>query len=457
MEESRHRATLGLHLSGQSGRIGAHGGADWWECQSAHARQDGRRAGTLASVSVQTWFSSDEMIAIPGERLTLPLSVHNLGESTESYTIVPSGLSASWTTIERGNITLFGGSQDVVDVQINPPAIPTTSAGPSVIAVRIIPQGEPDDAVVAEIVLAIQPFDDRRIVTLQPVQRARRRSNFEFMVENHGNGLASCRLRLVDPSERIDGSFDPPAVGVAPGGASLVRFKGKAKRGLFRRATRTLDFEVEAEQQGHDPAIAAMSLVQPPTVPAAAIARTLAIVALLGAAALAWFGVVRPEIRDAAQSQVDERIAELTPEPTDDNTPATTAVDTAEPDVTVPADGGEPTFIRLPVNAPILGTADNSETIPDGQVFELTDVRVENSLNDTGIAQLFINGEQLYQWSLANIRGQYFEPRITPIRLQPGDNVTFSVKCDAKGTASTADTCTTALNLGGRITPADDS
>ncbi len=398
------------------------------------------------------------MIAIPGERFTLPLSVHNLGESTESYTIVPAGLSASWTTIERGNITLFGGSQDVVDVQINAPAIPTTSAGPSVIAVRVIPQGEPDDAVVAEIVLAIQPFDDRRIVTLQPVQRARRRANYEFMVENHGNGLASCRLRLIDASERIDGSFDPPAVGVAPGGASLVRFKSKAKRGLFRRATRTLDFEVEAEQQGHEPAIAAMSLVQPPTIPAAAIVRTLAVAALLGAAALAWFGVVRPEIRDAAESRVDERIAELTPDPTDDSsTPATTTVGDEEPAVTVPADDGEPTFIRLLVNAPILGTADNSETIANGEVFELTDVRVENSLNDTGIAQLFINGEQLYQWSLANIRGQYFEPRITPIRLQPGDNITFSVKCDAKGTASTADTCTTALNLGGRVTPAPDS
>ena len=105
---------------------------------------------------MQTWFSSDEMVAIPGERLTLPLSIHNLGQATESYTIVPAGLSASWTTIERGNITLFGGSQDVVDVQVTPPAIPTTSAGPSVIAVRVIPQGEPDDAVVAEIVLAIQ-------------------------------------------------------------------------------------------------------------------------------------------------------------------------------------------------------------------------------------------------------------------------------------------------------------
>ncbi len=419
------------------------------------AGRGGRSASTLAGVSVQTWFSSDEMVTQPGSQLTLPLSIHNLGQSTESYTIVPAGLSASWTTIERGNITLFGGSQDVVDVVVTPPAIPTTSAGPSVIAVRVIPQGEPDDAVVAEIVLAIQPFDDRRIVTLQPVQRARRRANYEFMVENHGNGLASCRLKLVDASERIDGSFDPPAVGVAPGGASLVRFKAKAKRGLFRRATRTLDFEVEAEQQGHDPAIASMSLVQPPTIPGAAIGRALLIAAILGGAVAAWFGVIRPEIRDAASDQVDERIAELTPDPTDDVAPITTEANDEEPVVTLPADGGEPTFIRLAVDTPILGTADASVTIDDGEIFELTDIRVENSLNDSGIAQLFINGEQLYQWSLSNIRGQYFEPRITPIRLQPGDNLTFSVKCDAKGTTSTADTCTTRINIGGRTRPAE--
>lgn len=421
------------------------------------ARCGGKSAGTLTGVSVQTWFSSGEMVAQPGSQLTLPLSIQNLSQSAESYTVVPAGLSASWTAIERSSITLFGGSQDVVDVVVTPPGVSTTSAGPTVIAVRVIPLSEPDDTVVAEIVLAIQPFDDRRIVSLQPVQRARHRATYEFMVENHGNELASCRLKLVDTSERIDGSFDPPAVGVAPGGASLVRFKAKARRGFVRRSTRTLDFEVEAEQQGHDPAIASMSLVQPPTVPGAAIVRALTIAALLGGLAAAWFGVVRPEIRNAATDLVDERIAELAPKPVDSGIPAPAAVDdeTAAVETTTADDSdGEPSFIRLTVDAPILGTADASQPIGEGITFDLTDIRVENSLNDTGIAQLFINGVQVYQWSLSNIRGQYFEPRITPIRLQPGDNLTFSVKCDAKGATSTADTCSTRINIGGRTRPA---
>jgi hypothetical protein len=418
-----------------------------------------RQPVTSIAVSVQTWFSSDDMVAVPGERLTLPLSIHNLGESTESYTIVPAGLSASWTKIERGNVTLFGGSQDVIDVVVVPPAIPTTSSGPSVINVRVIPQGEPDDAVVAEIVLMIQPFDDRRIVTLQPVQRARHRANYEFMVENHGNGLASCRLRLVDPTHRVDGSFDPPAVGVAPGSASLVRFKAKAKRGIFRRATRTLDFEVEAEQQGHDPAIGSMSIVQPPTVPGSAVMRALAVAAVVAAATAAWYGVVRPELRDTVNERVDARIAELAPTP-NGQAPVTTTASDGDPEPSVaaaPQEDGEPAFIRLSVEAGLTATADASSTIPDSDMFDLTDIRVENSLNESGIATLLINGEAAYQWSLSNIRGQLFEPSITPIRLQPGDNITFSVRCDAVGAESSKSTCTTAINIGGLIRPANDA
>ena len=186
-------------------------------------------------------------------RSRCPLTVHNLGETTESYSVVPAGLSASWTTVRRGNLTLFGGSQDVLDVEITPPLLPTTTAGPTEIAVRIIPTSTEDDAIVAEATLGILPFDDCRIVTLQPVQRARHRATFEFMVENHGNSVTSARLLLIDPTNRVDGSFDPPAVGVAPGSSNLVRLKVHDSPWTFRRHTRTLDFEVEAQRQGLPP------------------------------------------------------------------------------------------------------------------------------------------------------------------------------------------------------------
>ena len=409
----------------------------------------------MLGVSVHAWFSNDELSLAPGDTLTLPLTVHNLGDETESYTIVPAGLTASWTNITPGNLTLFGGSQDVIDVTISPPALSSTTAGPTSIAIRVIPLGDSDDAVVAEATLMIEPFDDCRIVSLQPIQRARHRASFEFMVENHGNTVTSCRLHLVDPTDRVDGDFDPPAVGVGPGAATLVRLKARAARGGFRRATRTLDFEVEAGRQGLPPVVAPMSLVQSPTVPGAVFARVAAVVGLVAAAALAWFVMVEPAIDDAVADQVDSRLAEI--EAAD---PGTDGGDVPT-DTSAPSDDetsesvGISTLIRLGVDAPLTQTADQSTTLADGGVFDLTDIRVENPYNDRGIATLLVNSEPLFIWSLENIRGSFFEPRITPIRLDPGDNVTFSVKCDEIGDAGRS-TCTNAVVIIGR-TIADDA
>ncbi|BAN04095.1 COG1470 family protein [Ilumatobacter coccineus] len=409
-------------------------------------------------MALQAWFSNDEVAIEPGSSIVLKLSVHNLGESTESYTIVPSGLTANWVTVERGNLTLFAGSQDVIDIEIGPPMLPSTTAGPTVVGVRVIPTNEPDDTVVAETTLDVQPFDDRRIVALQPVLRARHRANYEFMVENHGNGLASCRLRLIDATDRVDGTFDPPAVGVAPGGASLVRLKSKAKRGVFRRSTRTLDFEVEAEQPGHTPASTALSLVQPPTIPGALLGRVAAVALLVGAAALAWFGVVRPEIRDAADQRVDEQLARfegLVEEAQDAGSTAVVVPSTVPTQNPFDTDEGEPDLFRLTVEPGQDVTADDSFTVPDGQLFDITDIRIENANNDGGSATLSVNGEELFVWNLGNIRGSFFEPTITPKRLEPGDNVTFSVRCGTIGDPAVG-SCANAVNLGGRLIEIDE-
>jgi hypothetical protein len=401
----------------------------------------------VLGVSVHAWFSNDEVSIAPGETLTLPLTVHNLGDGTASYTIVPAGLTASWTTITPGNLTLFGDSQDVVDVTVAPPALSSTTAGPTSIAIRVIPLGDSDDAAVAEATLTVEPSDDCRIVALQPIQRTRHRATYEFMVENHGNTVASCRLHLIDPSERIDGDFDPPAVGVGPGSATLVRLKARASRGGFRRATRILDFEVEAGRQGFPPVTEPMALVQSPTIPGAVLARTAGILALLGAVVLAWFAVVKPTIEDAAADEVDRRLDELTP--SEPNRGTAEAPTDSPPDIDDASQGaGTSQFIRLAVDAPLTQTADQSTTLPDGAVFDVTDLRVENPYNDRGVATLLVNSEPLFIWSLENIRGSVFEPRITPIRLDAGDNITFSVRCDEIGDTSRA-TCTNALNIVG--------
>ena len=204
----------------------------------------------------------------------------------------------------------------------------------------------------------------------------------------------------------------------------------------------------------------ALALVQPPTIPGAAIARALAVAAVLGAVVAAWFGVVRPEIRDAAADQVDERLEdfdaavdEIAAGSEDAGAPVTTVVD---PDGSRPTvEEGEPSFFRLSVSPPALETADTAYTVEDGTLFDLTDLRIENSNGDAGRASLSVNGEEAFVWSLENVRGSYFEPNITQLRLEPGDNLTFSVRCDVVGDPALA-TCFDAVNIGGRTIEIDE-
>lgn len=405
------------------------------------------------------WFAQDEISVQPGESTSLSLAVENVGDHTESYTVIPAGLTAAWTTVTRPNITLFGGSRDVIEVVIRPPAIHSTTAGPTALSVRVIPQGAPDDAVVAETIATVTAFDDRRITALQPLQRGRRRATFEFMIENHGNNLASCRLHLVDPSQRVDGAFDPPAVGVAPGSASLVRLKLVAQRGFFRRSERQLDFELEATEQDHSPASGRATLIQPPTIPAGTVLKSIGAAVAMLAIVVGWFSVVKPAIDDAAANAVDERIDQIGVVPAADTALATTVpvssttlpLNADAGAAVIATEAGEPVAYRVAVDVGINQNRSESISIPPGFQFMLSDIVFQNTNGDLGTAQLLRNGDILYEIDLGEMNSaNEFQPRITPIPFEPNDNVVLAIDCLAAGKPSGTG-CEIAALLGGRL------
>lgn len=414
-------------------------------------------------MALKVWFDPLEIGVRPGSETTLILHIENLGADTANLNLVPSGVAAAWTTVSRSSLTLFSGSTDAVEVTVRPPAISTTAAGSTTLAVRVMPLRGDDDGVIAEATLRVAPFDDRRISLLQPMRRARRRATYELMVENHGNQLASCRLHLIDPSNRVDGSFNPPAVGVPPGASTLVRLRLRATSVSFRRSDRQLEFEIEATQTDHEPAVARATLVQPPTVPRWALSSIVVAVLALGLTALAWFGVVRPELRDAAQRAVDDRIVELTeapPPPADDppTAPPTAPTDPdggGVPQIPAPSTDGEPYSIRLPLRVAAGGTNSDSERIPAGTRLLLTDIVLQNPNADLGSATLLRDGAVLYDWDLgAMTSSNEFQPRLTPLPIEPGSELVFRTTCTGPG-SPTATGCEVAILLAGRLVPVD--
>ena len=290
---------------------------------------------------------------------------------------------------------------------------------------------------------------------LQPLQRGRRRATYEFMVDNHGNNLASCRLHLVDASGRVDGSFDPPAVGVGPGSSSLVRLKLRAKRSFFRRAERQVDFEIEATEPEHEPATGRATLIQPPTIPARTIGRVALALAAIALVIGAWYWVVRPEIRDAADRAVADRVDEFAPTESTIATTTTTTLPVEEDDdpAAVPATIGEPVSYRIAVDVGITQERSESMQVPPDSQFLMTDLVLQNPNGDLGTAQLLRNGDVLYTWDLGAMNSaNEFQPRVSPLPFAPSDNIVLAVTCEAAGKPSGTG-CEVAVLLGGTLVP----
>src|SRR3954453_14539539 len=409
-------------------------------------------------MAVQAWFVQEDTNVRPGTSASLSVVVENVGDRTETYTITPAGFSAAWTTVTRPNVTLFGGSRDVIEVTVRPPALPSMTSGPTAVAVRVLPQSDPDESTVSETIITVSAFDDRRITMLQPLQRGRRRATYEFTVDNQGNNLASCRLHLVDASRRVDGSFDPPAVGVAPGSSSLVRLRLRSRRSYFRRSERQVDFEGEATEPEHDPATGHATLIQPPTIPLRTIGRVAAVLVAMALVGGAWDWVVRPEIRDAADRAVQDRVDEFTPTVSSVVATTTTTTVPVAPDAPAAPSAvvGEPKEYRIPVDVGITQERSESISVPPDSRFLMTDLVLQNPNGDLGTAQLLRNGDVLYTWDLGAMNSaNEFQPRVSPLPFEPSDNIVLSVSCEAAGKPSGTG-CAIAVLMGGTLVPRTD-
>ncbi len=264
------------------------------------------------------------------------------------------------------------------------------------------------------------------------------------------------RMHLIDPTGRLDGDFDPPAVGIEPGGTSLVRLKMHATRRQWERRSRSIPFRVEADQQGAPAAEVTAAFVQAPVVPERLGARLLALVAVAGLGAAGWVWLLRPAIDSAAEDAVAER-------------PPVQVTITTEPGVTTPTtvvtsvapaddgfEGGDPQSILLPGSASESDSSSQPWTVPDGKALLVTDYLVQNPAGDSGTASLtFGDPTNTLEWDLAvHLDGIDVTNRFTtPIRLTAGQQVVFDVTCVSPGRPGSS-ACSARAFINGRLVDA---
>jgi hypothetical protein len=390
-------------------------------------------------MAAQAWFSSGDVEIAPGTTAVLQLTVVNLADTTDSFAITPVGMAAPWTTLQPPTLTLFGGTQQVIDVAVSPPVLSSTIAGPTALSVRIVPQRDPDNLTTAETTLVIGESFDRRLQVLQPALRGRRSATYDMMLENKGNTLATCRLHLIDPSGRLDGEFDPPAAGVEPGASTLVRLKLRATSPQWHSNARTIPFRIEADQPGSPTAGAPATFVQTPIVSGALGPKGLAAGALVLALLLGWFGVVKPAIKDAAR----DAVRTIAPAGAGAGTNSTIATQGTDPVDSTPTNNnvqGDSANIPLPSSVAQGQSGKNEYTVPAGKRLRITDIVIQNPHADQGTLVLSANGNALFTYNLSQMFADVDQPLVTPIELPAGQKFGVEVTCDGVGDL-TANAC----------------
>ena len=396
-----------------------------------------------------------DVIVAPGAEEVLAVSVRNLREVPTVYGFVVTGLAQGWTSIEPATLALPPGSHAAVRLTFRPPRNWSVTSGPTPFSLRVVPHGAPDDVAVADGTITVLSFDERVVHLAQPVQRGRRRGEFHVLVENFGNGHASCRLVLNDPTRRLKGKFSPPSVGVQPGMSQPSRLTVTARR-RWRRS-RSLPFGVQVVQDGRPTVETSGTFLQDSMFSARSLGRVLGVAALAGGVAGAWFGLVKPEIRReverSGQRAPVTTIAEApTYTPVSVPDPGTASTVAAPPENTAaPGAGQQPYANRLEAVADLAQQGTAAYTVEAGQTLRVSDVLLQNPDRDGGRLALLHNDQLLYEAALENIT-DYPIPMRGDFVFGPGETVTLQVTCTAVGDP-TGTACRVAATLVGTLEP----
>ncbi|MFZ9627834.1 MAG: hypothetical protein ACO3C1_00620 [Ilumatobacteraceae bacterium] len=393
-------------------------------------------------MTAQAWFDEQQYDVAPGGGVVATLTVRNLSTTAGTFSITPLGLAANYATVTPAVVTLFPNEQTEVAVDIRPPLSPSTTAGLTSLAVRVVPHENPDDLAFAETGVEITEFIEQRMSMVQPVVRARRTATFEVTIENNGNRATSLRLHYLEPTSTTEATIEPPSIVVEPGTTGVAEVRVRALEYRRRRTSRAIPFRVQASDAGLPALDAHGTFVHAPIVPEQLRSSLTGAVSVLAAVVLLWFaflrGVVADVARDAARD-VASAGSVTTP-------PGQVGSAGATPGAT-----GLQVASRLAVTAAVGETAATRYTVPDDKVLHVTDLIVQNPQLDIGTLVILRNTEVLLSYNLANVFSDVAAPLTTPLRFESGDRVEVSFTCAGIGTADT-DTCAPAVLLSGVLT-----
>lgn len=414
---------------------------------------------------------ADNLVVEPGQSVSCRLSLSNTGSIVEQFAIMVLGEGAEWISSDPPVVSMFPGAQQTVTLRFSPPREHSTPAGVVPFAVKVIPSNEPDDTVTEEGQITVGSFNDVGAELLPRVVNGRVGGRQRLAVDSRGNVPVPVSIGARDPADALRFRFRPESLTTVPGSAHFIRIRMRPRKRFWKGPAQLKQYQVQVDAAGEKPLVLDGQFKQGAVIPK----WVYGLVALVAAAVLLWYLLLRPVIRDTAQNankaalaaqaqqtkQLQSQVSQAQQSASQANQaasqalgalgkkpPATTTTSTTTTTTTVP--GTTTSTTAPPVTGPGDGhvetvaapgsTATNSAfTVPSGTTVEITNLVLENVSGSSGTARIerLIPGQptqDLLVVNLATLNEQEFTFN-TPMVFSHDQQLQLRVDCAGDQTA----------------------
>lgn len=406
------------------------------------------------------------LVVQPGAEASCQVQVRNTGQVVDQFAVEVLGDAAAWSTVDPPVVNLLPGGATSVTVRFHPPRSPAVRAGAVPFGVLVRSREDADGSVVEEGVIEVAPFAELAADLVPSISRGRRRGDHLLAVDNLGNHPLDVELTVEEPGDVLRFDLDRPALRIEPGTAGFARLRVRPV-GLFTRGPdRTHPFQVIVRQPDLQPLALPGSLVQRALLPKWLLPALGVLLALLAAAIVLWFTVLKPAVKSAAREAATEQAQQVTAATQEARQRAMAAEQKAgvaeqKADKAVSATGaGTPggggpnqpgtaaVAFRIASNAGP-GTFNRFSADPPqpaDKTLLVTDLVLQNPFGDSGIVQI-LRGEDevLLEVGLNNFRDLDYH-YVQALRFTPDKPVMFAVRCQ-----NPAGNCRPSASFSGRL------
>lgn len=400
---------------------------------------------------------------MPGDELTCQLTVRNNSDVVEAYRFEVVGEVAQWTVLDPPELSVYPGTEQNVSVRFQPPRSSRVRPGEIPFAVRVLPTERAADAVAPEGIVTVGGFTETTSEITPRTSSARRNAKHEVAVDNRGNVPIVATVTGIDPDDQLRLRSRPTQVTVAPGSTEFVKVHVKHRRWLWRGTPATHPFQVEVAAHAvtepplppEPPILLDAGAVQTALIPAGLRNVALALLALAVLAAGAWFLLLRPAVKSAAEEAVAQPLQEVAAKADTAGKKADDAKTKADNTEQTVANGGAngngvpkpkpgagdevttktlPTTINLNTNqGPSSNARTDTHTVGSRSTLVITDLVLQNPQGDEGRVDVVVSGKPILTLSLANFRDLDYH-FVSPIEVPAGKNLSLRTVCQKPGT-----------------------